>query len=361
MLVLTVLLTMRLSAGVATRRSVAFRMHLFSNDAINESLMLETRLVDHNALFVIDTGYAGPPVISASYLAIRDNGGASLNERYERIISRLAKGVSADAQHAAVGKFLQDEACRTYTSGCTMKLMGIGSVREQQSDMLLCPSLRFRTAEGTMASPHGRVDADVFVTNPLPQSVHILTCDYLVHMSPAMIDVGRGRLLLRMGAIESASARTRMTMLPFRQSGGAFVVPVELGGEMFDVTVDTGAPGPVSLSADAAARLRNCVHEGKALRQFGVNGEDVCSDIIRTTLKFCGHHVGDVPVFANSSGLEGTDGYMGMGVLRAFNIFIANDGIGFEINGLPLRRTSSYDATASVKSCGVQLQCASAN
>lgn len=242
-----------------------------------------------------------------------------------------------------------------------MKLMGIGSVREQQSDMLLCPSLRFRTTEGMMASPRGRVDADVFVTNPLPQSVHILTCDYLMHMSPAMIDVERGRLLLCMGAVESMSARTRMTMLPVRQSGGAFVVPVTLGGEMFNVTVDTGAPGPVSLGVDAAARLRKCVHQGKAVRQFGVNGENVCSDIIQTTLDFCGHRADDVPVFANSSRVEGTDGYMGMGVLRAFNIFIASDGIGFQVNGLPLRSVSSYEATASAKSCGAQLQCASAH
>jgi hypothetical protein len=324
---------------------------------MNESLLLETNLEKQDTLFLIDTGYAGPPVISSSYLAIEDSSGLPLNERYARITRRLAKGVDSNARHRAIDSFLRRRGCVAYTSGCTMRLMGIGDVQEQQADMLLCGPLRIRSIDGTMAAPMTRVDANVFVTNPLPTSVHILTCDYLVHASPTLIDIGNGVLKLSLSQTEAVAQRATMSMHPIDMSGGAFVVPIRLGGVVFRVTVDTGAPGPVSLGRSAGARMKSCMREKKALHQEGVNGERVCSEITRTDMSFAGNMVNDVPVFVNDTEVEGVDGYVGMGVLRAFNILILPDGIGFAPNGNPIRSADTYAASTDGDGCNIQLSC----
>lgn len=347
----------RLVASRIERRGNTFRMHLFAPDTMNESLLLEADLAGRKTLFLIDTGYAGPPVISTTYLALDDASGMPLGERYGHITRQLARGIDANAHHRALHEFLQRKRCVAYTSGCTMRLMGIGEVSEQQADMLLCEALRFRAMDGTMNRPRSNIDADVFVTNRLSQSIHILTCDYLVHASPALLDVGGGRLRLFVPPEEALLLRARMTMHPLRLSGGAFVVPIDVGGATFQVTVDTGAPGPVSLGKEASKRLRTCVREGKALHQEGVNGERVCSEIIQTDMNFCGHAVGDVPVFVNDTSVEGVDGYVGMGVLRAFDMLVLAEGIGFAPNGLALRSADTYASSATGQRCDVDLAC----
>jgi hypothetical protein len=238
-----------------------------------------------------------------------------------------------------------------------MRLMGIGDVQEQQADMLLCGPLRIRSIDGTMAAPMTRVDANVFVTNPLPTSVHILTCDYLVHASPTLLDIGQNKLRLFLSQTETVTLRATMTMHPIQMSGGAFVVPVQLGGVAFRVTVDTGAPGPVSLGRNAGARMKSCMREKKALHQEGVNGERVCSEITRTDMLFSGIMVRDVPVFVNDTEVEGVDGYVGMGVLRAFNILILADAIGFAANGKTLRSADTYASSTDGDGCNIQLSC----
>ena len=156
---------------------------------------------------------------------------------------------------------------------------------------------------------------------------------------------------------ETVLIRTRMTMHPFKLNGGAFVVQLTLGGIEFNVTVDTGAPGPVSLGKDAAKRLHACVRKHKVLGQEGVNGERVCSEIITTDMTFCGQSKQDVPVFVNDTPVEGVDGYVGMGVLRAFDILITEDGIGFAPNGFKIRSTDSFLKTAESGKCDLPLSC----
>lgn len=330
-----------------------FRMHLFASDPVNETLIVEARLCGRSTLFLVDTGYAGPPVISMSYLAVKEKICLNLNLRYTNIMNELEKGISNTEQHAAINRLIQENSCIAYTSGCTMRLMSIGDVQEQQADMLLCPPIMLRSmATGMYRAPKSRVvDADVLVSNPLPHSVHILTCDYLLHASPTMLDIGRGCISLRMNDGLTLIHRAGMKMYPVEMSGGAFIVEMRLGGEPFRVTVDTGAPGPVSLGKESAKRLTACTHTETALTQQGVNGERICSDIIVTTLEFGGRTVNNIPVFVNDRNVDGVDGYVGLGVLRAFNMLITHSGIGFSQNGLEMRSVDAYRSVSESRSC----------
>ena len=331
-----------------------FHMHLFAEDAVNESLILEGNLCGRSTLFLLDTGYAGPPVISTSYLATTDNVHFSdLNRRYATIMDKLSRGVSELEQHRAVDELLKNRRCIAFTSGCTMRLMSIGDTQEAQADMVLCPPIMLQTKHMRHPTvPSGKlVNADVLVTNPLAGSIHILTCDYLQHSSPAYIDIERCALHLNLCRAQAYVVERGMQMQPYDVSGGAFVIVINLGGIDFRVTVDTGASGPVSLGKEAAKKITACRLMNMSLTQRGVNGESVCSDIITADMKFCGRVFPDVPVFLNSSAVEDVDGYIGMGVLRAFNIFIAPTGIGFCANALRVRSASEYQKVSASAPC----------
>lgn len=360
-----VLIGILLYSSMRRRYRNTFRVHLTATDPVNENIVVACRLAGRSCVFMIDTGYAGPPVLSASYLAIGENGLGeilSVEQRYKHAVQRLESGVSIDEQHGAVDRFISSGQCLAYTSGCTMRLMGIGSTQEQQADMLMCDMLELQTASGGYATPKrstSNAQADVFVTNPLPSSVHILTCDFLLHSSPSFLSPKRGELILNMGLHEELATRTRMKMQPMRLSGGSFVINIEVGGTSVACTVDTGAPGPICIGASVAKKIMRCSRERHTLRQSGVNGEQVCSEIIRTQVKMCDTVFDDAVVFVNDTNTDHVDGYVGLGVLRAFDMLFTNDGIGFAPNGLPIRPFDAYKSVATVGTCAdVDLPCA---
>ena len=306
-------------------------------------------------MFLVDTGYAGPPVLSTSYLAIEENplltAVGSVQTRYPKIIKALTKNVTASARDAAIESLLRQRQCLAFTSGCTMRLMSIGATEEQQADMLLCPSIMLATLAGGYAAPTQRiVDADVVVSNPLPHSIHILTCDYLLHASPVLLDLEHGCLDMCLDATVTFAHKVGMTMHTAEMNGGAFVIPIELGGQIFRVTMDTGAPGPVTLGSKAASRLTACTSTKKALTQEGVNGEHVCSDIVIAEMRFAGVSA-NVPVLINDHPVEGVDGYVGLGILRAVNILITHDEVGFLRNSNAMRDAETYMAAHNGASC----------
>ena len=204
--------------------------------------------------------------------------------------------------------------------------------------------------------------ADVFVTNPLPTSVHIITCDFLIHSSPALLSISTKELHLNMSVNDELIARARMVMYPIILSGGSFVVEIRIGAEPFRCTVDTGAPGPVCLSAGAAKRIPTCVNnsEKRVLRQTGVNGEQVCSEIIAADVKFCNRTFSKIPIFVNDTDIDQVDGYIGLGMLRAFDMLFTPTGIGFMVNGMPMRDIEIYKESAAVGTCpNINLTCSS--
>ena len=129
---------------IRLQNNKTYKLNILNPDGLNEAIIIETKLGYKSFLFLIDTGYAGPPVLSRNYLAVRDNDLLNLKDRYNDIMQQM-NNVQEDDEHRALNEYINKCGCLPYTSGCTMKLMGIGSTMEQQADMLMCPMLRIKT------------------------------------------------------------------------------------------------------------------------------------------------------------------------------------------------------------------------
>tara|TARA_B100002051_G_scaffold274689_1_gene316462 strand:+ start:660 stop:1811 length:1152 start_codon:yes stop_codon:yes gene_type:complete len=306
---------------------------------MNESLILEAKLNGIETLFMLDTGYAGPAVLSSSYLVVQEHcRKGNVLKRYRDSIDRLRQGVKDDDRHRMIDQLIRHRECQSYTSGCTMTLAGIGSVVEQQADMLMCKPLMFKNTWGRFVAPSSpsKPKADVLVTNALPVSVNILTCDYLLHSSPALIKMKRQTLELFLSPLVVDLIRYTFVFVEARMMGGAFVIPIVLdGGETLKVTMDTGAPGPICMNKNAISKLKTCRRpQPKKVTQKGVNGEQICSDVLFVSASLAGIHLDEVGIFVNDMNAEGVDGYVGLGVLRALDILITPSQIGFRKSGL---------------------------
>lgn len=218
-----------------------------------------------------------------------------------------------------------------------MRLMGIGETSETQSDLLLCPSIVLDGSRNV-----GSVSADVLVTNPLRGSPHILTMDYLLHRAPCLLRPKAGRLEFQLTRMQEIQNAPGFQFFPAKLVGGAFAVPMNIGGVTMLIVVDTGAAAALSLGKDAAKRLKSCratAPPTKAL-QGGVNGEKICSNILETNVVIGALDMGNVPTFANSHNVQSADGYAGMGLLRALDIWLEPSRIGLRRSGLPVSSPS---------------------
>lgn len=213
-----------------------------------------------------------------------------------------------------------------------MRLMGIGETNEAQSDMLLCPCLTICGTPQTV----DRLDADVFVTNPLPESVHILTSDYMLHRSPCVLEPARGRILFHATSVPRAA----FTFFDAFFVGGAFRVPMTVGGRPMNIVIDTGSSSCLSIGKTPGSSLTQYRATGSHVVQSGVNGERVCSNLVVTDVRLGPYDVGEVEVFLNAQDVDGADGYAGLGLLRMFDLWLADHEIGFRRNGGTCSTTS---------------------
>lgn len=335
---------MAVGVAVLHRARAKTSLRLVRDAHGNEALVLRGTLSGAPMLFMIDTAYAGAPVLSTSYLAAHSDACvAGVETAYRDAVDRVRR-VSVDERHAALARFLRASGCRAFTSGCTMRLMGIGTTTEAHADLLLCPALKLRDAPSAD-------DGDVFVTNPLPGSVHILTMDYLLHRAPCVLAPARARATWRAPPWMRAWFDVHVP----RMVGGAMSVEMRVGGAVLRVVVDTGAAAALSLSKDAASKVIECARGGGRAFQRGVNGERVCSDAFAARVHIGKWDAGIVEVFANAASVEAADGYAGMGLLRAFDLWLAPGEIGFRPSGLPARGSPMLSAgqcdTSSLPPC----------
>lgn len=350
------LLVVLILVHIIKKRGHTFKLHILDTDGMNEVLIMDTMIGSRSFLFLLDTGYAGPPVLSRSYLSIQDPVHLSLKDRYNKIIESLHNVTDID-EHEGINSYINNGQCFPYTSGCTMKLMGIGSVQEQQADMLMCPMLRIKNSRGGFQSPKSMTNthADVFVTNKLKHSIHILTCDFLLHHSPCLISISTQTLSLNLNISDYMKNYMLYKWIPASFSGGSFVVPFILeDGQSLNCTVDTGAPGPICLGSNAIKKIRSCQNTQKKLQQQGVNGEIICSEIIDVDVTFAGSKY-NTTVFVNDMPTDQTDGYVGMGFLRAFDIFITHHEIGFRKNNNRINK--DFGAISKSGNCNLNLNC----
>lgn len=347
--IITTIVVQQVVARTARLRAVP--IHLLTDAAGNESLIVKGKVGGREMLFMIDTAYAGAPVLSTSYLALllsqRRWPAVSIEKRYRDIVSGLRHEVTPNDRHNGLSRFLATRTCRTFTSGCTMRLMGIGATSESQSDMLLCERVTF-------AGPQS-FNADVFVTHPLPSSVHILTMDFLMHRAPCVIMPGRAAMQWRVQNDPLLKSSFEFHTPHF--VGGAICVTVHVGGSPLNVVIDTGAAAALSIAGSSISQIKHCERPSEAMkaRQRGVNGEEVCSDVITTTVSIGSLHLGEIETFANSRDVEGADGYAGMGLLRMVDLWISPNEIGFRRSGLSAR--TSHALAPGECSKGATLSC----
>lgn len=311
--------------------SSSSRLYLVRDSLGNESLVVRGTIAGvRDALFMIDTAYAGAPVVSTSYLSVQSQCGGinDVQTHYLRCMASLKGEITNDDRHRAVRTLVHSGVCRSFTSGCTQRLMGIGATQESQSDMLLCPAIG-------IGGTHD-MTSDVLMTHPLRGGIHILTTDYLLHRSPCVLRPGTGRVYFGTNV-----GRHTFEFHPAKLVGGAFVVPMRVGDDILEIVVDTGAAAALSLAPSAVARLRSCRTLSKRAYQSGVNGERVCSDVLEADVWIGRFHPGRVEVFANSREIHGCDGYAGMGLLRAFDLWLQPDAIGFRSSGLSVRASQA--------------------
>lgn len=330
----------------------------------NPCIVLEARIGKHECLFMVDTGYAGAPILSLPMLTCEKklNSSGTVHQRVAAAIASVnTYKVSEVEQEKTLVKFMEEEGIVEYTSGCTQRLMGIGSTAENTSEMLLCPPLEIKTHDNSYSSCKSCAmlpQADVFSTNRM-RNMHILTIDFLKHVSPCLFDFKNKNLHVSMSTGEYLKHSHKFTVISNEFSGGSFVASITIGGKDFKCTVDSGASAFVSLSSSAAAKIKDCKQSNaRKIRQIGVNGEDVCSDIVECAVKFCGVGFEEVPIALNNYDLDDVDGYIGLSLLKSFDLLITKEELMGHYNFDDLD-TSHIDLIAGQGSCGDLPDCVS--
>lgn len=293
------------------------------------SLAAWVRCGRHEQPWVIDTGFAGPPVLSLPWV-VRGRGRSP--ERCEADYLATADGLarsppSTRACRGALDRFKAECNASSFTAGCTTTLMGIGASSVSNSDMILAPPLELLAPSGVFLSGRscaGAPNADVLSTTQM-QTASLITCDWLRQNGPCLIAPRAGELHVGLGGEELLAARASSEGFASELSGGAFVARVAVGGRSFRLTVDTGSALTVSLGADASRELRSCESSRpQHIQQQGVNGERVCSSVVWSTAAVAGHTL-ETPVFLNDHDAEQVDGYIGLGILQCFDMLVAED------------------------------------
>lgn len=321
----------------------------------NPCLVLFAKIGQYETVFCIDTGFAGPCLLSLPCMVMESKSKVTedLQSWCDRTQIALTKSTTSSTEHeTSLQRFLEANRCSDFTSGCTMRLSSIGMTKEQTSEMLLTPPLELVSTDGKWTSPRacsGQPVAEVITSTPMA-TLHLLTCDWLSQNSPALILPAEGILRTNMSAADFTKERISLKSISTELSGGAFVAAVRVNGVQMRVTVDSGAACYLSIGAQAAKRMKDVQFLGKTMRQIGANGEHICSRAANARVVFAQHESVDVPVLINDMNLDGEDGYMGICHLRHFDLCITPNEMFARRNDLTFDATL-LDGVLSAKKC----------
>ena len=336
----------------STCATTAYRVQIVGK--ANKNAVICARIGTRDTLFMIDTGYAGAPVLHLPALVCEErlSTTGAAEERVAALLASLhAYTCTQSEQEEALKRFVRAQACTEYTAGCTTRLMGIGTTRESTSDLILAPALQICDTAGEFHAPRvcaGLPVADLFSTSR-NAAMHILTLDFLLHVAPCLLSFSHETLEVGLSDDRFLLERVSFTSCATSFSGGSFVAHIWLNGQRMACTVDTGAAICISLSRSAGERLRQCEQDAPMrLSQRGVNGEHICSDIVHCDVSFAGTDLSHVPVLLNDYDLDDVDGYIGLLFLMSFDLLMTPSSLSCRFNGTPIDTT----ATASVAQPG---------
>jgi predicted aspartyl protease len=336
---------------------------LYEARGANPCAIVKARIGEYCTAFCIDTGFAGPCLLSLPCLARAPplapvDDVVEWAERAQPVVALAA--ASTVEQASALHAFAVRNRCSDFTSGCTMRLASIGATKESTSEMLLSPPLELATPNvrgeaeplsslwTSARACSGQPVAEVLASTPMP-TLHILTCDWLVQNSPALLAPHIGTLTTNLSSDAFAIERASMHTIATELSGGAFVATIKVEGVSFRVTVDSGAACYLSLGKQAASKLRTCRPTGRTMRQVGANGERICAHAVTAHIELCGS-TEDVPVLINDMALDSEDGYVGWCFLRHFDLCVTPNAVYARRNAAPFD-ASMLDTTLSDTPC----------
>lgn len=351
MFVCAIVITLFVCSRTHTSRIIKFPRIWTGNNVIkiqisgkvNPSIAIPFRVGNYQSVFILDTGYAGAPVLNTKILDVKFDGD-DIDSYLERISHVTC---SNEAANRKLDNFKTSNSCIDYTSGCVLRLMGIGETSEKASDMLLCPHIAMKSASSSeylnVKKNVGITEADVLMTNHELNSPHILTLDYLRHLAPCVLHLRQNRMSLAMGNAEFVYERAQSHHISSETIGGAYVCALEINGVTIRCTVDTGASTTVCIGSSVLRRIKNYNQTEEHIEQIGINSEVICSEIVLANVKFCTGSFLDVPVFVNQQEVEETDGYVGLGFLQAFDLLITPVSLFAKYNGAAIASLKSYE------------------
>ena len=318
----------------------------------NPCMAVCARVGNFQTAFCIDTGFAGPCLLSLPCLssapALDDPDNCA--DWCERAQASLHE-VSASRQEAVLRSFVEQNRCSTFTSGCTMRLASIGMTKESTSEVILTPPLELRSPSATWTAPRscsGQPVAEVLTSTPMA-TLHLLTCDWLVQNSPALLAPHDGLLRTNLSDADFAAEKASLHAVSTEMSGGAFVATIKVDGVPMRVTVDSGASCYLSIGEQSAKKLRSCRSLQKTMRQIGANGERICSHAVEASVEL-GGATESVPILVNDLPLDSEDGYLGYCYLRHYDLCITPHTLYARRNPRPFDPTL-LDATLTDTPC----------
>lgn len=325
-------------------------------------LYMDLHINGSPAIFFVDTGYAGPPVINPWHqareeIAIEKNGEhrwkvMSLEERINECNKVSDFHQPADALKS---QFADRHMCSTYASACTMRLAGIASDKRRVIDLALCPEL----VPSQMSSSNTRGNhprADLLVTMALHGVTHILTLDYLQSHGNFKMEIkNKQDATLTLGP--TLSPPEEWMPLHTERIHGVFAIRLKLSIQMDGAiyafsgifTLDSGSSAPLVLNKsffntlvqhlaqtpDIQIHKRMMQHPTptpniRFVQQTGVNGETTCAQVLWHVLIHAQDERGqrdifvDSPVICNDTDTVGVDGYIGLELMATWKGMFAN-------------------------------------
>ena len=305
------------------------------------ALLIAVRIGKYDTFFQLDTGFAGAPLFSAKHLAVEQDEKVTrvsfndLEGTYRDRVSRI-RAKSVPAVETLREALREKVGCESFTAGCSMNALSIGMTEKRHNELLHCECLQLQTDADAerFACPlknNASLGSDVMMISMI-HGPHILTSDWLFQLSPCVMWMRDQKLEFPRGT-RSNWLRKTFSCRRIRLSGGAPVLKVSIGNRhALKILIDTGAATGLTIDTKHEELVEKV---GRKLTLKGSAGETLCGDVGRVSFGLASERL-TVPVTVAQVGDNEIDGFCGLHILRAFDIFITPREVGFKRNGLDI-------------------------
>lgn len=318
------------------------------DDADTAALLVAVRVGTYETFFQLDTGYAGAPLFSAKHLVVERVGGKvppvdtdDLAMAYRDRVERMRE--VASPRMGDLRETLRKNGCEAFTAGCSMDAISIGMVEHRHNELLNCPSMHLQLdgPSKRFACPmknSSLLGSDVMMVSNIT-GPHIITMDWMFQFSPCVMWMRDQKLEFPRGP-RADWLRKSFSCRRIRLSGGAPVMKINVGNRrMLKILIDTGAATGLTLDRKYEDLVQKI---DRKLSMKGSAGETVCGDLGRVSFGLAAEKL-TVPVTLANVGDDEIDGFCGLHILKAFDLYLSEREIGFKRNGLEITHAASSE------------------